>query len=74
MGRELPSASFSATHRWSLARANEPLGTPFLWEADMGLGGCGDWMHGACIEDAFTSGELLALTILREKTLPAIHA
>jgi predicted NAD/FAD-dependent oxidoreductase len=74
LGRDLPSASFRAAHRWRFARTTWPLGTPFLWDAGSRLGVCGDWTHGSRVEDAFTSGELLARAMLAEQTLPASHA
>lgn len=71
LGRELPIASSCTGHRWLFARTARPLGTPFLWDADSRLGVCGDWTQGARVEDAFTSGELLARAMLGEQTLPA---
>jgi predicted NAD/FAD-dependent oxidoreductase len=52
----------------------QPLGTPLLWDADACLGVCGDWTHGARVEDAFISGELLARAMLGEKPLSASHS
>jgi renalase len=74
LGRELPVASFHTGHRWLFARTTRPLGTPFLWDADSQLGVCGDWTQGARVEDAFTSGKLLARAMLGGQTLPASHA
>jgi predicted NAD/FAD-dependent oxidoreductase len=74
LGRELPSASFRTVHRWRFARAAQPLGAPFLWDADLRLGACGDWTLGARVEDAFTSGELLAAAMLGESSSTAIRA
>ena len=70
--RELPIASSHAAHRWLFARTTRPLGTPFLWDADSRIGVCGDWTHGARVEDAFTSGKLLARPV--EQGLPASQA
>jgi predicted NAD/FAD-dependent oxidoreductase len=72
--RELPIASSHAAHRWLFARTKRPLGTPFLWDADSRIGVCGDWTHGTRVEDAFTSGKLLARAMLGEQMLPASHA
>lgn len=72
--RELPIASSHAAHRWLFARTTRPLGTPFLWDADSRIGVCGDWTHGARVEDAFTSGKLLARAMLGEQMLTASHA
>jgi predicted NAD/FAD-dependent oxidoreductase len=71
---ELPMASSHAVHRWLFARTTGPLGTPFLWDADSQIGVCGDWTLGARVEDAFTSGKLLARAVLGEQMLPASHA
>jgi predicted NAD/FAD-dependent oxidoreductase len=71
MGRELPTASSCSTHLWRFARTTQPLGPPFLWDADQRLAVCGDWTHGARVEDAFTSGELLSRAMLSDQTLPA---
>jgi predicted NAD/FAD-dependent oxidoreductase len=74
VGRELPAASFYSAHLWRFARTTQPLGTPLLWDADACLGVCGDWTHGARVEDAFISGELLARAMLGEKPLQASHS
>jgi len=74
LGRKLPRASSRAAHCWRFARTARPLGTPFLWDAHAGVGVCGDWTQGARVEDAFTSGELLARAILGEQALSAVPA
>ena len=74
MGRELPTASSCSTHLWRFARTTQPLGPPFLWDADQRLAVCGDWTHGARVEDAFTSGELLSRAMLSDQRLPASQA
>ena len=56
--RQAPA--YAAVHRWRHALADAPLGVPALWDADAGLGVCGDWCLGARVEDAFTSGRALA--------------
>jgi predicted NAD/FAD-dependent oxidoreductase len=72
IGRKLPRPCAYAAHRWRFARTAQPLGTPHLWDVDAGLGVCGDWTHGSRVEDAFTSGELLARAMLGEQSRPAI--
>lgn len=52
--------AYAAVHRWRYARTDQPLGVPAQWDADVGLGVCGDWCLGARVEDAFTSGQALA--------------
>ena len=64
------SSGYAAAHRWRYARTTAPLGTPFLWDVDARLAVCGDWTHGARVEDAFTSGDLLARAMLDDKPLP----
>ena len=48
---------------WPHARTLTPLGQPFVWDAALGLGLCGDWCLGQRVEDAFVSGLELALAI-----------
>jgi len=52
--------AYAAVHRWRYALADTPLGCPALWDADAGLGVCGDWCLGRRVEDAHTSGLALA--------------
>lgn len=56
--RQVPA--YAAVHRWRYALTDAPLGVPALWDAEAGLGVCGDWCLGARVEDAFTSGCALA--------------
>ncbi len=46
---------------WPHAQTQSALGQPFVWDADSGLGACGDWCLGHRLEDAFVSGLSLAL-------------
>ncbi len=50
-------------HRWRHAQTLEPLGRSHLWDAQAGIGVCGDWCLGHRVEDAFISGLELALTV-----------
>lgn len=61
---ERPAPAFIAAHRWRYARVATPLGTPCLFDDELGIGACGDWCLGANIEAAFRSGEAMAETIL----------
>lgn len=56
--------SHAVVHRWRYAQTLQPLGAPFLWDAEQGLGLCGDWCLGHRVEDAFVSGLELALAAL----------
>ena len=50
----------SAAHRWRYAMVGKADGPPALWDADMKLGVCGDWLVGPRVESAFVSGCELA--------------
>jgi hypothetical protein len=59
----------SQIHRWRFAFVEKPLteitgGDPFLWDANLGLGACGDWCHGPRAESAFLSSQALAEALL----------
>ena len=54
----------AVAHRWRYAQTVQPMGAPFLWDAQQGLGVCGDWCLGHRVEDAFVSGLELALAVL----------
>ena len=51
------------SHRWRHAKTTRPLGHSNLWDADIGVGVCGDWCLGHRVEDAFVSGLELALVV-----------
>jgi predicted NAD/FAD-dependent oxidoreductase len=51
------------TKRWLYAKTEKPLGQSHLWDANAGLGLCGDWCLGHRVENAFVSGLELALAI-----------
>ena len=48
---------------WPQAQTLQPLGQTHLWDAEQGLGSCGDWCLGHRLEDAFVSGLSLALAL-----------
>lgn len=56
-------AAHAEVHRWRYARAVQPLGQTHLWDAQSGLGVCGDWCLGHRVENAFISGLELALAV-----------
>ena len=64
LGVELPPVIFRSTHRWLYARAVRALDDETLYDPAMGIGVCGDWLRGDCVEDAFLSAEGLADAIL----------
>lgn len=51
-------------HRWRYALVERPLGQPYVWDAELGLGLAGDWCIAARVEAAFDSGRGLAEAIL----------
>ncbi|HQT46912.1 MAG: hypothetical protein B7X08_01890 [Acidocella sp. 20-63-7] len=59
LGMDLPSPIGCSTHRWRYARPGVEGGAA-LWDADRGLGLCGDWLIAPRIEAAWMSGTLLA--------------
>ena len=50
-------------HLWRYAHTQQPLGQPFLWDEQAGIGLCGDWCLGHRVENAFVSGLELALQV-----------
>lgn len=55
----LPQAQAWATHRWRYAEAAPALDHRFIWDADRGIGLCGDWLNGGKVEGAWLSGHQL---------------
>ena len=59
---------YAEVHRWRYAQTIEPLvnstGKSHLWNANSGIGACGDWCLGHRVEDGFVSGLELALAAL----------
>jgi renalase len=54
-----PNASFSAAHRWRYAKVEVEHGPGFGFDADLGIGVCGDWLSGPRVESAWLSGYAL---------------
>jgi renalase len=61
-GVTLPTPVHAAAHRWRYATSGS--GTGPVWNADLGLGVCGDWTVGPKIESAWLSGQRLACLML----------
>lgn len=59
---------FRHVHRWLYARAEDPLGQPFLWDRDQAIGICGDWCLGTTLEAAFISGADLGQAVAQAMT------
>ena len=56
--RTLPEPIALTAHRWRFARSGR-LGRDVLWNPDLRLGVCGDWLRGPRIECAWLSGQEL---------------
>jgi hypothetical protein len=65
--------TFVKAHRWRYALVERAAGRPSLWNAEAGLGACGDWCIGARVEAAFDSGMAMAAAILGEAMPPMGH-
>lgn len=64
IGGDGPEPCFRQAHRWRYALVEQAAGHPFLWDADTGLGACGDWCRGPRVEAAFDSGVALARHVI----------
>ena len=62
LGAALSAPIACSSHRWLYARSGEG-GLDALWDADLRLGVCGDWLTGPRVEAAWTSGTRLAARI-----------
>lgn len=62
-GDALPPVLSAVAHRWRYARSGNA-GHGFLWNAQLGLGACGDWLAGPRIESAWLSGHRLGETMV----------
>lgn len=69
-GALLPEPVAAAAHRWRFA-LSAGMGDGAMWNADIGLGACGDWLLGPRVECAWLSGRMLAGKILQDAMLPA---
>lgn len=60
IGRTLPTPTYASVHRWRYANVVEPLGERWLFDADLGIGVCGD----ACTAGSHTNIERAWLSAL----------
>jgi hypothetical protein len=58
--------SFAKAVRWDQALAVPDGGRPFLYDAEAGLGACGDWLLEGRLEGAFLSGLALASEVIQQ--------
>ena len=65
LGAALPAPIACSSHRWLYARSGRG-GLDALWDADLKLGVCGDWLAGPRVEAAWTSGTRLAAQMTGE--------
>jgi renalase len=62
LGGSMPLAW--AAHRWRYANAEPAQARGCVWDATLGIGMCGDWLHGGKVEGAWLSGQALAQRLL----------
>ena len=55
-----PAPQAWTAHRWRYADTREPLLEGCVWDGDLRLGLCGDWLNGGKVEGAWLSGQRLA--------------
>lgn len=63
VGTPLPEPVAAAAHRWRYARSGAS-GRDMMWDAERGIGACGDWLIGPRVESAWVSGTRLAEAIV----------
>ena len=54
---------FAQTHLWRYAKTLQAVGKKHLWDPELHIGVCGDWLLGHRVEDAFVSGLSLSLSL-----------
>jgi predicted NAD/FAD-dependent oxidoreductase len=55
-----PDIRSSRAHRWLLARHRSDHPTAYLWDAETGIGACGDWLKGNGLEASWASANAMA--------------
>lgn len=65
LGIKASSAARHRLHRWRYASVGQPLGRPYLYDDQSGLGAIGDWCLRGRVEAAFISATELADTLLK---------
>jgi predicted NAD/FAD-dependent oxidoreductase len=63
IGAAVPEPLTASAHRWRFARSGSA-GVDTLWNADLRLGACGDWLLGPRVESAWVTGDRLAGLVL----------
>lgn len=59
-----PAPTAWTAHRWRYARTAPSSTRGCAWDADAGIGLCGDWINGGTVEGAWLSGRQLAGQVL----------
>ncbi len=59
-----PAPQRWTAHRWRYADSAPALDPGCAWQAELGLGLCGDWLHGGKVEGAWLSGLALAEALI----------
>lgn len=67
VGADPASVVATRAHRWRYAKAGGLDRGPF-WNAELGLGACGDWLLAPRVEAAWLTGRKLAALIAEERT------
>lgn len=62
IGADMPAVVATSVHRWRYAKA-AAVNRGAYWNADLGLGACGDWLLRPRVEAAWLSGQQLALLV-----------
>jgi renalase len=70
----LPSPQRMTAHRWLYARADQPLLLGGDWDVQRSLGLTGDWWLGTQVQDAWLSGQWLALRMLDATAATSVRA
>jgi predicted NAD/FAD-dependent oxidoreductase len=71
-GCTVPQPLAASAHRWRYA-LSAGTGDGALWNAELGLGTCGDWLLGPRIECAWLSGRMLAGKISQGAMCTKVH-
>jgi predicted NAD/FAD-dependent oxidoreductase len=64
----LPKQSHVVTHRWRYGQCNEPDRRRILFDSEIGLAVCGDWLAGGRVEGAFLAGLRVADAVGQHRT------